>query len=529
MRRIIFLYGIVLLLFSGCASRHPEDMRAIDSLRIEIDGFLHAQAIMSYNNWVAGIPTNQDSLYRADANLFTRPVLDLVARATQEESDSIQHLRLTFLRRFLTLEYLSRSTAALADRFTSHEGEARVILGRDTLLYRQLPALIANEKSRARRERLYAAADPVLDSLNATAIEIQQAYRRLAQELGYSSYPTMVEQLKGFSLESVRDLATHALAESDSLYFALLPSLVRESAGLERTDLYRYDFPVLFRSARFDRFFSRKEIVTSVRDTYRMLGIDLSAQGNLSLDTSDHPAKNPRAVCYAISVPGDVRVSIKPAGGMDDFAALYHEMGHAQHYAHVTEQALEFKYLGEPTVTETYAFLSEYLLCNPAWLRQFSRMPVLQLKDYTRQMAFARLYMVRRYCAKFLYELAFHDDQERPDSLYAALLARTLGYRVHPSDPKRYLVDLDAHYYSASYLRAWFLEAQLNHWLTGMFGVNWYENPRAGTFLASLWAQGDRLTTENILSQIGARSITTDAWLAEIKDMIRLAARPDRP
>jgi hypothetical protein len=529
MHRIICSFCTGLLLFSGCAPRHPEDMRAIDSLRIEIEGFLHAQAIMSYNNWVAGIPTNQDSLYRAHANLFTRPVLELVARAMQEEPDTIQQKRLAFLQRFLTLEYLARSTATLADRFTSYEGEARVILDRDTLYYRQLSALIANERSALRREQLYAAANPVLDSLNVPALEIQRTYRRLAQDLGYSSYPAMIGQLKGYSLESVRDLAARALVESDSLYFALLPSLVRESTGLETVDLHRYDFPALLRSARFDRFFPRKELVASVRDTYHSLGIDLSTQGNLSLDTTHHPGKNPRAACYAISVPGDVRISIKPAGGVDDFAALYHEMGHAEHYAHVTEQALEFKYLGEPTVTETYAFLSEYLLCNPAWLRQFPRMPVLQLKDYIRQMAFARLYMVRRYCAKFLFELAFQNGHERPDSLYAALLARTLGCREHTSDAKRYLVDLDPHYYSASYLRAWFLEAQLNHWLTGVFGVNWYENPRAGTFLASLWAQGDRLTTEDLLSQIGARSITTDAWLAEIKEMIRLAARPDRP
>jgi hypothetical protein len=504
-------------------------MRAIDSLRIEAESFLRAQAAMGYNNWVAGASSNQDSLYRAHAGLFTRPAIDLVARAREEEPDTLQRKRLAFLQRFLTLEYLSRATAPLTDRFTTYEGEARATVEGDTVLYRQLPGLMANEKSRARREQLYVAADPVLDSLTLMAHGVQQTYSRLANELGYASYPVMVEQLKGFSLASVRELATRALAESDSLYFALLSPLLRRATGLQSTDVHRYDLAALFRMAEFDPFFPRRETVARVRDTYRSLGIDLAAQGNLSLDTTDRPAKNARAVCFAVSVPGDVRVSIKPAGGVDDFAALYHEMGHAQHYAHVTENALEFKYLGEETVTETYAFLSEYLLCNPAWLRQNSRMPVPLLKEYVRQMALARLYIVRRYCVKFLFEEGFHRGVRRPDSLYAVSLATALGYTVHPSDMKRYLVDMDAHFYSASYLRAWFLEAQLNHWLSGTYGVNWYENRRAGAFLTSLWAQGDRLTAEDIDAQIGETGITTGAWIAEIKDMIRLAAREDQP
>jgi len=527
-RQLPFLVLSVLLL-AGCASHHGEDMRAIDSLRIETEDFLSAQAVMGYKNWVAGTPSNQDSLYRAHAGLFARPAIDLVARAREEEPDTLQRRRLAFFQRFLTLQYLSRAAAPLIDRSATYEGEARVVVGEDTILYRQLPALMANEKSRARREQLYMAADPVLDSLSHLAAETQQIFHHKAQELGYPSYQAMIEELKGFSLASVRELATRALAESESLYFALLTPLLRQATGLQTSEAHRYDLPTLFRSPEFDRFFPGRETVASVRKTYRSLGIDLLAQRNLSLDTADRPAKSPRAACFAIVVPGDVRISIKPAGGVDDYAALYHEMGHAQQYAHVAEHALEFKYLGEETLTETYAFLSEYLLCNPAWLRQNSRLPVPLLKDYARQMALARLYLVRRYCAKFLFEEAFHQGARNPDSLYAASLASALGYAVHPSDRRRSLVDMDAHFYSASYLRAWFLEAQLNHWLSGTYGVNWYENPGAGAYLASLWRQGDRPAAEDIAAAIGESTIDVGAWMAEIRDLVRLAAREDRP
>ncbi len=165
---------------------------------------------------------------------------------------------------------------------------------------------------------------------------------------------------------------------------------------------------------------------------------------------------------------------------MDDYNALFHEMGHAQHYANTREHAFEFKYTGEPTVTEAFAFLSEYLLANQAWLRMRSTMPTPVLKEYTRMASFQRILMVRRYCAKILYELHLHGGSDKAPSLYAQLQARAVGYVPVPSDEKRYLADVDPLFYAAGYVRAWFLEAQLNGKLTQDFGTNWFENPAAG-------------------------------------------------
>ncbi len=528
MGRTTPFFAACLLLTAGCAPRHTDDQRFIDSLRIEGEAFLHARSTMEFNRWVAGAPFSRDSLYRLHAGLFTPPVIERVSRAWEEESDSLQRKRLDSFRRFLSFGCLARAVAPLADRMATLETEARVAVDGDTLLYRQLPDLIANEKAHVRREALYRSADPVLDSLNLIAKEIQQTCRRVAQELGYPSTLAMAEALNGFSLDSVRSLASRTLAESDSLYFALLPLRARETTGLEIAALQRYDLPVLFRKNRFDRFFPQAEALASVRRTYRSLGIDLSSQGNLSLDTTEGRATTPGAACFPLSVPGDVRLGVPPSGGVAGFESLYHEMGRAQQCAHITEHAFEFRCLEDPVAAETFASLSEHLLCNPAWLRQVSRMDVNQLKDLVLQMALKRLALLRRQCALFLSEYAFQQGAQSPDSLSAALLAQALGTGIHPSDRKRFLADTDGLLSSAVRLRAWLLEAQLNRWLSGRYGVNWYENPQAGTFLTSLWAPGGRITAEDLVSQTGAPGIAPDAWVAEIREMVRLAARENR-
>ena len=54
-------------------------------------------------------------------------------------------------------------------------------------------------------------------------------------------------------------------------------------------------------------------------------------------------------------------------GGREDYAALFHEGGHAEHYANVdAELPFEFRHLGDNSVTESYAFLLEHLTEQPA-------------------------------------------------------------------------------------------------------------------------------------------------------------------
>jgi hypothetical protein len=516
---------IAALLLVSCAPHRSNDAARIDSLRTQAEDLIKTQARMSWNSWAFGAPSNQDSLYRASASLFTREHIQLVGKTETTEPDAVQKKRLRYLRRYLTTELIAKETAPLSDKVSNVEASATVSVAGVAIPYRQIGRILANEKDHRKRAALYAAVDPVLDSLTTILAQIERITQRLATDLGYPTYNDMLEELKEFPLGQFKQTAEGVLAKTDSVYASLLSEMVKRHLNLDPSQFYRYDTPALFRSQQFDKFFPPGTMIQTLGETYRGLGIDIETQKNLKIDSEPRATKNPRAVCYPIDVPEDIRLSIKPVGGVDDYAALFHEMGHGQHYAHTKENAFEFKYLGEQTVTETFAFLSEYLLSNQAWLRLHTTMPVPALKEFVRFQAFVRLYYIRRYCAKYLYELQLHSGTPNPQVVYAQLLGKTLGYRPLPSDEKRYLVDLDAHYYVASYLRAWFLEAQLNAALTRNFGVNWFEHPQAGGYLQSLWAPGDRLNGEELVHNIGYDRISPDVLLAELTTMILFSTK----
>lgn len=523
--KIPFPLTLAALILSSCGAPKRDDVQLVDSVRVQVEKILRAESLDGWNNWTRGTRSRTDSIHQASPGVFTAENIAAVARLEAREPDHVQKKRLRFLRRHLTFGLLDRENAALRDQVNNIESRAIVQVGGERIPFREVPVRIANERDKVKRAALNSARDSVLDSLNTILTQIQNNNRRLATHLGYASYNALVESLKETSVQQFRTVAERILAETRESYSKLLADILKDQLKMGVRDFRRHDIGRLIRNERFDRYYPGDRMRGVLENTYAAMGIDVGAYRALTVDAGSLPEKNPRAVCFPVEVPNDIRLSIKPVGGFDDYAALFHEAGHALHYLNTREHALEFKYLGDRTVTETFAFLSEYILSNQAWLRLNTRMPTPQLKDLVKFNAFHRLYYIRRYAAKFLYELELHNGAPALPELYVRMQSDAVGFSPIPSDEKWYLMDVDAHYYSMDYLRAWFLEAQLSARLIERYGFNWFEHPEAGAYLKSLWATGDRLSGDELAAKIGYDAVQPDALLKGIIMMTVFAAR----
>jgi hypothetical protein len=70
-----------------------------------------------------------------------------------------------------------------------------------------------------------------------------------------------------------------------------------------------------------------------------------------------------------------------------------------------------------------------------------------------------------------------------------------------------YLADVDAGFYVASYLRAWALEVSLRTHLRERFGTRWFAQRAAGGLLRELWHEGQRLSGDELASELGLPGI----------------------
>lgn len=483
---------------------------------------LREQTALYWRNWTRGEELDLASTYSGREALFSPESLGIVRAAREaaqerpELSDDVRALRAFEL--YIAGELISQATAELADAANELESTAELKIGRIQRPYRDLDRLLANEGSRNARARLQAAEVTVLEQLEPLLKARQELNARLAVELGFESYAHLGALLRDADLNELSALAERTLAATEALYTQSMDALTREVLGQPLSTTRRSDIPRLFRGSGLDDAFPADGLLAAAERTFSGLGIDPRDQPGLVLDLSAHPRKNPRAVCFPVDVPDDVRVSVKPIGGASDYRALLHELGHAQHFLQTRRPEWELRQLGNNTVAEAWAFLFDGLVDSPEWLAD-QGMDDESRTAHLRASATQRLYMLRRYAAKVLFEIQWHSGQlvGTPEEGYRQHLSRAYGFELSADDAKRYLIDHDEFFYSADYLRAWFLAAQLERHLEQRFGKRWWTSAEAGDYLPTLWREGNRLTPDELAQRIGEPGVNPEAlarWLA---------------
>jgi hypothetical protein len=446
------------------------------------------------------------AIYDRHAELFQRDTIDRVLRAETDDP------RYTNLREFVVDGYLGQAAKEIEEEIAARETSDTVEWEGEQVPYRAVQQRVMNDPDAARRR------DLDLRRLEATAAQNDLRQRRWdflyrqARDLGFANYVALCEQLGDLGLERLRETMERFLWETEKQYRERLEQELRaidvDPALAERSDLL-----YLFRAPQFDGAFPSDRMLPALEATLRDLGVDVANQANVHVDAEERPRKSPRAFCAPVEIPAEIYLVISPHGGHDDFRALFHEAGHAQHFAHVAgDQPFAFRGLGDNSVTEGFAFVLEHLLYSPAWLRRH-----LAMEDsdaYLSMARFHKLYFLRRYAAKLLYELELHagDDVRAFGKRYADLLTAHVGVRYSPED---YLADLDSGFYCARYLRAWIFDAQLRAVFVRRWGDEWFATAAGGAALREFWSLGQRHAATELVHSLGEPGLEIGPLAAE--------------
>jgi hypothetical protein len=468
-----------------------------------------------------------EQIYERHGALFSREaverlgeasaVADAAAAAGTGGSDE-EARRLRMLRDFAVEGHIGRATSELAERLAEREAGLRLDVGGAVLGFRESAVAQANEPDHERRLAIESARlEATAESLNPLHREALERTRELTRELGWESYRALCAELKGLDLARLSRQTELFLEATDEPYADVLAPAVQRTVGVPLARLTRADLPWFFRAREQDGAFPAERLLRAYEETLAGMGLEGTAGGRVLLDVEPRPRKSPRAFCVAVEAPRDVRLVVAPVGGRDDYVALLHEGGHAQHFAHVGESlAFEYRHLGDNAVTEAFAFLFDHLAENPEWLRRR-----LGVEDGDGELAAharaSRLVYLRRYCAKLAYELVAHGETPPGDTLLADVYSRALGGAIGVSWPtETFLSDMDDGFYVAAYLRAWALETHLRRWLSDSFGPAWFEVPEAGAALRSLWAEGQRLSAEELLASLTGETLDFGVLVADL-------------
>src|SRR3954468_4714997 len=485
----------------------PYTAREIDAFRERGDAFTR-DMLQEYYDHFAGLKETLDieRVYEEYADLTT---LETAQRLEGTPTE---------LWRFACEGFLGNLTRTHQAKAAQVEAELEATVDGEGIPYRMLRVVASNEPDRDRRQRLDEARVRLLDeNLNPVYLEANAIDREAVRQLNAPNYYELYKRF-GFRLDELADDCQALLDDTEKLWEREGDKLFRARRGIPLDEAKPWDVGRLFRAPELDGLYPGDRMLPALEATLGELGIDLRSQANVHLDLETRPSKSPRAFCAPIDVPGKVMLVIQPIGGKDDWEALFHEAGHAEHYANTSpDVSMEAKRLGDMAVTEGWAMLMQHLVTEPAWLNR--RLDVPRVDELSRDGAISLLYFVRRYSAKLLYEIEFFQAEEvKPmQSRYAEILGDALKL---PVNRESYLDDIDGSFYVTGYLRSWALEAQLRDFLRGGLGNEWFARRDAGDLLRELWSLGQEPTADELLKDVTGATLEMAAVVERITERL---------
>ena len=419
---------------------------------------------------------------------------------------------------------VARVLAPLEEREVAWENNAvlRLPEGRE-LSYHAAPIQIANARERGERAALDEARAKLAGNEHSPIrLEYLQREKEVVESMEIAStYNATFEAVTGISLGKLAGQCTALLRDTEAMWDETLRHYLRTRLGLGGGEATRADALALFRASEFDEGFPASQMEPMIRRQVAEMGIDPAANGRIVFDLGEREEKRSRAFCAPVRVPDEVYLVLRPHGGQNDYTTMLHELGHALHFANADPSLpFEFRWLGDNSVTESYAMLFDHRMKDAAWLDRYTSLGRNKVGAYLRMAGFEELHFLRRYSAKLLYEIAVYSGETPwtalPD-LYVSRLTEATGFRYRPEDA---FIDLDPRFYSVRYLRAWQLQSATAAHLTENYNEDWHRNPAAGPWIAGeLFSIGQRDTADEIAARLGAE-LSFDPIVRKIERML---------
>ena len=505
--------------------------------RAEAEALVIIQQTLQWYTAIVGETSIQAETYLGHDRLFSKDTIARVRKAAKEPGISADERKAReYFQAYLAAEFLSQSTAKYGDQAQNAalQGTVRLPWRREPVPYKQLDLLVADEKDAGRRAEIEKARGEVQRTVfNPILAEKEATAQRLSRELGYLSYVELSEESRRAQLRPFMVEGKRFLDATDGIFRELLAEVSQRELGIPVSQLRRSDFSRMFKAPRHERFFPADITVPSFRAFLGGMGIDFKtvAGTEVRVDDAVNPLKEPRAACWGIRVPSDVRINVKPVPGVDSLEVLFHEGGHAVMFANTTTKVWEFQQLGPGALTEGLGETFRYAWADPVWLRRYRSFvqahnaeakrndPLMSdqdIRELARLKLLYQLYYLRRYAyAKLVYESVLHGGSPSlwrglydgptsdPMAVYREVFSTAYAVPMDESDALRFRTDVDDTFYSLDYARSFALAHLMSEGMRAKFGPDWYGSPEAGKLIKSIVAGGNKTEAEDVAKLFG--------------------------
>lgn len=455
--------------------------------------------------------TDSFSVFQRHAYLFDLFLIsDLGERRNRETGETKK--RLGYLQHFLQKDYPLAMVSDLSDLFEERGTELFSTSGIPLQMILD-EYYFARSPNREERREAWLQREQMLGTLNPILENRLSGLHKASRELGYQSLVDLSLEVRGLDLRWLTETLELILDRTERLYKDMLESFLPDSVSLD--EMEKHDMLHLLRGDEFTEMFPAEQIWNSMSSALAGLGADLGVTGNLRLLSPGFGG--PQAL--PVGIPDEVYLFIEPGGGYLDYLRHFGEAGRAIQMGSTSpDMPVEFRYLRDPAIPETFGLLLQRIISTSPWLEgKGGKDDIVRFK---RLFYLHRIYELRRLAVLLLYEMRVNTGSpSNAEDMYASIMEEKLHISHGRAD---YLVDILVPFQSADRLRGFIFEAMLRKALLEKCGERWPSHPMARDIVSEIWSWGGRFDLDELANSIGYAELDIEPLLEEIEDRIRL-------
>jgi hypothetical protein len=473
-------------------------MDTLTDLLTQSEARRQARVYEAYTQRIGRAPEPRPSAEEAD--WLTADTLAALRTAIRAAEAPQQH-GLRQVLRFLCEEYLLGQSQPLHRDLLTRQRQAVVEIPalEEAFPLWQMTALIASERKRVKRELMETASTAVIGGLNRYYRALWSHLFSVIESLGYTHPLALWEELSGVAFDTYLKPLEAILRDTEDTYREQMQWHLKRAFDIRLETAKRHDILALFGLEATASWFPAAELIPSVERWLGDWGWSSVESTNLRLER--HEAVAGGAYCAPFHIPGDIRLALAPAGGLRGYAQALRETAKALLLASFPPEAPpERRCFPDPSLLEAQAELGGGLVRAPSWLSLYRQ--VRQPGDLLRLVRLERLFIVRRYIGKCLYERTLYEDfaLDGKEEAYRDALRNACGF----SYPEAYfLYDVEPGFTAFWTVRGWLLSAHLRRQLLRQYAEEWFREPDALEALREFWATSPSHTVEGLAERLG--------------------------